>query len=79
MNTEIVMNFSDYGIQIPAGATGEIRTTCPECSPKRQKSTEKCLAVNIDKGTWFCHHCGHSGGLKSTEGREPEKIMPDWF
>lgn len=66
------MNFSNHGIEIPPGSAGEIRVTCPECSPHRQKSTERCLAVNIDKGTWLCHHCAWSGGLKSTEGREPQ-------
>ena len=67
------MNFSDHGIQIPPGSAGEIRTLCPGCSPHRQKSTEKCLAVNIDKGTWYCHHCGWSGGLNNpTDTRERE-------
>jgi twinkle protein len=56
--------FADHGIEIPQGKSGEIRTTCPQCSPTRRKNNEKCLAVNIDKRTWFCHHCGHSGGLK---------------
>ncbi|MCF8051574.1 MAG: toprim domain-containing protein [Desulfobacterales bacterium] len=58
-----MQTFSDYGIDIPHGAAGEIRTLCPECSPTRRKASERCLAVNVDKGTWFCHHCGHAGGL----------------
>ncbi len=57
--------YSDYGITLPHGAAGEVRTTCPECSSHRKKSSEKCLAVNIDKKTWFCHHCGYAGRLNS--------------
>jgi len=69
--------FSDFGIEIPSGSTGEIRTTCPECSPHRKKSSEKCLAVNTEKDTWFCHHCGHSGGLH-TEKNECRTTEPTY-
>ena len=56
--------FADYEIDIRGGTRGEVRTTCPECSPTRRKKNEKCLAVNVDKETWHCQHCGYSGGLK---------------
>lgn len=56
-------SFSDYGIDVPLGAHGEVRTICPECSHDRRKSTVKCLAVNVDEGAWFCHHCFWKGGL----------------
>jgi len=59
--------FLDHRIEIPAGATGEVRTTCPECSAARRKRGEKCLAVNVEKGTWLCHHCGWSDGLSRGE------------
>ncbi len=55
--------WSDFGIDIPPGARGEIDTTCPQCSGRRKKSNARCLSVNVDDGTWFCHHCGWSGGL----------------
>ena len=55
--------WADVGIEIPNGATGEVRTTCPQCSPSRRKSRDACLAVNADAGTWYCHHCGWRGGL----------------
>jgi twinkle protein len=58
--------FEDFGIYgIDLNKYGEQRTTCPKCSSTRQNSHKniKCLSVNADKGTWFCHHCGHSGGL----------------
>lgn len=53
----------DFKIELPFGASGEIDTTCPECSGRRKKSTAKCLSVNVDKGVWLCAHCGWSGGL----------------
>ena len=61
--------FQDLNIEVPSGSSGEIRTICPTCSPNRKKTTERCLAVNVDEGTYFCHHCGYSGGLKSGEGK----------
>ena len=57
--------WADIGIAIPYGTTGEVRTTCPQCSESRRKSKDRCLAVNINQGTWFCHHCEWKGGLCS--------------
>ena len=59
-----MQTWADVGIPFSYGATGEVRTTCPQCSPTRQKSRVACLAVNVDKGTWLCHHCGWKGGLQ---------------
>jgi len=80
-------NYSDYNILIDNGVSGEQRTTCPNCSHDRKKSTEKCLSVNISKETWFCHHCGYSGGLNGKKYTIPEYKYPknnyakvvDWF
>jgi len=55
--------FYDYGINV-SKSSGHERVLCPHCSDSRKKSTQKCLAVNIDEGVWFCHHCGWSGCLK---------------
>ncbi len=63
--------FSDYGIDIPAGASGEVRTLCPECSKDRRKSSDKCLAVDVGNGVWFCHHCGHKGHLETEREEGP--------
>jgi putative DNA primase/helicase len=57
--------WADIGIDLPYGATGEMRLPCPQCSPSRRKSHDACLAVNVDKGTWLCWHCGWHGGLHS--------------
>lgn len=82
------MIFSDFGINI-GGATGtQVRTTCPECSPTRKKSKDKCLAVNAEEGVWFCHHCGWNGALnmkdiKTFKIPEKEYWLPEktinWF
>lgn len=63
--------FSDFGIQLKAGASGEAKTTCPKCSPGRKKKNYPCLNVNLDKGAWHCWHCGWSGGLAKGEERRP--------
>lgn len=55
--------WTDFGISLPDSATGEVRSTCPECSESRRKSKDRCLAVNADKGTWVCWHCGWKGSL----------------
>lgn len=33
---------------------------CPQCSPSRRKASDPCLAVNIDDGVFYCHHCGYT-------------------
>src|SRR5712691_7125331 len=65
--------WADVGITLPYGTTGEVRTTCPQCSPTRRKSLVACLAVNADHGTWLCHHCGWKGGL---HGRLQPSTLP---
>ena len=60
--------FSDFNIEIPAGASGQVRVLCPRCSVDRKKNREKCLSVDASKGVWLCHHCGYTGALGS-EGR----------
>ncbi len=81
--------FSDHGIDIPSGASGQIKTLCPKCSEFRKNAKDKCLSVEIPKGIWNCHHCGYSGNLKeekveynkpkySEKPDLPEKVIK-WF
>ena len=78
------VKFEDFGIYgIDLNKYGEQRTTCPKCSSTRQNSHKniKCLSVNADKGTWFCHHCGHSGGLYEKQNFrkfEPKPIKSNY-
>lgn len=58
--------FNDYGIHIPSNRRGnQIRVTCPQCSPYRAKRNVPCLAVNVNEGTFFCHHCSWSGKVST--------------
>lgn len=71
------MKYEDYGITLPNNKNaGEVQTTCPQCSETRKKKKDKCLSVQLDKQTWFCHHCGWKGYLK------PDKDivykLPEW-
>ena len=69
---ETTKTFEDHGIQV--SGTGEQDTTCPKCSHTRKKKNDPCLSVNIDRGTWFCHHCSWSGGLGDT--KTPQWVAP---
>ena len=66
--------FADFGIRFDGD---ESRTTCPQCSPGRKKSYDRCLSVDREKGVWFCHHCGWAGGLGGTpeERKHAEKMF----
>lgn len=59
--------WSDLGIDLSMGATGQQRTLCPACSAARKNAKEKCLSVNADEKTFLCHHCGYSGALKQKD------------
>lgn len=65
------MTFADHGIHINRDH-GQVKTTCPKCSPTRRKHKDPCLSVDIDERVWNCHHCGFSGSLK--EKREVRQI-----
>jgi len=69
-----VKTFPDFNIQIPSGATGEIDVSCPFCTPDRKKKFLKDLSVNVEKGTWHCHHCGENGGLGRNNGHTASPI-----
>ena len=76
------MSYAAHNIQIPSGkTTGEVQVLCPQCSHTRQKKNDKCLSVNLSKGTWFCQHCGWKGGLptdKPFAPKEKEYVRPVW-
>ena len=65
------MKYEDYGIEIKSSrVSGEVVTTCPQCSHTRKKKKDKCLSVNLDKKVWHCHHCGWDGGIKEEVKKE---------
>lgn len=71
--------FSDFGITIPSGATGNVKVKCPACPEHKKASSrnDKDLSVNITEGIWNCHRCGFTGTLKTKEEKQynrPAKI-----
>src|SRR5262245_4705036 len=55
--------WADVGIVLPHGATGEVRTLCPQCSAACGRARDACLSINVEKGIWYCHYCGWHGRL----------------
>lgn len=71
--------YEKYGIVLPNGrTTGEVYTTCPQCSESRKKSKDKCLAINLDKRVWHCNHCDWKGFLKAERVERKEYVKPVW-
>lgn len=67
--------FADFGIVLPAGAGGEVDTTCPKCSHQRRNRTARCLSVNVTEGLWLCWHCEWRGSLARGEEAQPKKVF----
>jgi twinkle protein len=65
-------SFADFNIDIPPGRGGEVDLLCPQCSSgrRREHQRDRCLSVNVDKGTWKCHNCGWSGSLNEPDWRD---------
>lgn len=71
--------YTDKNIILPSGRkSGEVHTVCPKCSHDRKKKTDKCLSVNMDKQSWFCHHCGWKGRHFEPEPVEIIYVKPEW-
>ena len=71
--------FLKYGIDTK-GRSGDLKLTCPKCSPTRKNKSDRCLSVNTEKGLYNCHHCQWSGNVNLTKKKEyikPVKINAD--
>lgn len=51
----------------PWQVSGQIKTFCPLCHEGRKNQSDTSLAVNLDEGGWYCHHCGESGYLEDVQ------------
>jgi twinkle protein len=71
-------DWSDFGIDVPPGRSGEVATTCPKCSPHRKNAKAKCLSANTEKFLFKCNHCGWAGSLEQGEERKsnPFEYVP---
>jgi twinkle protein len=66
----MTFDFMAEGIDVSRAAGGpETKTTCPQCSHTRKKSTQKCLNVNLDDGVFHCWHCGFSGKAQDSSAK----------
>jgi twinkle protein len=73
------MDYRDFNIDIRSTKTsGEVQCICPQCSHTRKKKSDKCLSVNLNKESWFCHHCGWKGSLQRQRIEEVVYIKPEW-
>lgn len=61
----MIERLRQLGIEVRSGARGDVKTTCPKCSPTRKNKTDPCLSVNSDTGVWNCHNCGWHGVVKA--------------
>ncbi|QDP47664.1 MAG: putative bifunctional DNA primase/polymerase [Prokaryotic dsDNA virus sp.] len=68
------MNFNELNIDLKGKTSGQIKTKCPKCHHKRKKKNDPSLSVDIDKGLYNCHHCGHAGSIKFKN--KSEWILP---
>src|SRR6056300_1070216 len=71
--------FLEYGIDTK-GRSGDLKLTCPKCSPTRKNKSDRCLSVNTEKGLYNCHHCNWSGNVNLTKKKEyikPVKVNAD--
>ena len=59
--------WTDAGIELPSGASGNVHVRCPECTPRRRPENQRKrdLSVNVEQGIWLCQHCGWKGSLDS--------------
>lgn len=71
-------NWTKYGIVVPYGRNGHIRTTCPRCSADRKKKYDKCLSIDLDQGVFHCHNCGWGGSVAEEEEWEKNERMEQW-
>ena len=69
-------DFSDYGIELPTGAAGEVRVACPVCGPSHRHPHDKVVAVNTVEGVWYCHRCGWRGSLRLRRVPDPVRFAP---
>ena len=73
--------FADLGIDVPAGARGDIHVVCPQCTPHRKPANQrkKDLSVNVEKGVFHCHHCEWSGSVETyDQAARRQRREPVW-
>ena len=55
---------TDLGIHVDETKGGNQKTICAKCSHTRKNKLDPCLSVNLDDGTYYCHHCKWKGAIR---------------
>lgn len=72
-------NWRKYGIEISTSKqSGQHKTTCPNCKDSRGNPRDKSLSVNLDDGTFLCHHCQWSGCVAEEDEYEKQQRIAEW-
>lgn len=73
------LNWKKYNIDVPANrASGQYKTTCPNCRDTRGNPRDKSLSCNLADGTFICHHCDWRGCVAEEEEWEKEQRKEQW-
>ncbi len=65
-------------IDLKGRTSGQIKTTCPSCSPNRKKKNDPCLSVNIDTKVARCHNCQEVSFIPKKEKVEYALPPQEW-
>jgi twinkle protein len=74
MTAKVFKSWDETGIDLDSRKTGEQKTLCPQCSHTRKHKHDKCLSVNVGMGTFNCHNCDFSGGIKADDPNFTKKV-----
>lgn len=60
--------WDSLGIRANPRRSGNQKASCPQCSHTRKKHPhDKPLSFDTDTGLYFCHHCGWTGKLNTSQ------------
>lgn len=81
-DAQLIAGYKRFRLDIPAGKTSGIaQCHCPECLPQRKKKEHPSVELDLDQGTWICHHCGYMGNIHKGMARRkgPNQWIPqEW-
>jgi len=64
----MIQEFKQLGIDLKSLNQEEQKLKCPNClKVGKTHYNDLCLAVNIQKGVYYCHKCGWAGNVKTKE------------
>ena len=71
----MIQELQEIGINIKSLNQQEQKTKCPNCLRiGKTHYNDLCLAVNIQKGVYYCHKCGWTGQVRSKEMESLYKV-----